>query len=128
MAKLKGSEEVDDFMSSLDHPLKSEIERVREVILGVSPEIGEGLKWKSPSFVLGDYFATVNLRSVDELQIIFHLGAKVKELPESGMQIDDPKGLLKWLAKDRAMVVPGGNWAALAAIVEQWIRVLKQVN
>ncbi len=111
-------------MASLDHALKGEIERVREVILGVSPEIGEGIKWKSPSFVMGDYFATVNLRSVDDLQIIFHLGAKVKELPEGGIQINDPKGMVKWLAKDRALVTPERDWHGLSDVVRQWIQFL----
>jgi hypothetical protein len=118
---LKGSAEVDELMAILDHPLKPEIERVREVILGVSPEIGERIKWKSPSFFKGDYFATVNLRSLDELHIIFHLGAKVKELPEGGITIDDSTGMVKWLAKDRALVTPRGQWDDLNVIVRQWI-------
>ena len=51
-----------DFLDKLEHPLKPEIETIRQIILGVSPTIREGIKWNSPSFRTTDYFATLNLR------------------------------------------------------------------
>src|SRR5262245_41223578 len=50
------------FLRELDHPLKQEVEAVRQIILGVSPEIREGIKWNAPSFRTTEYFATLNLR------------------------------------------------------------------
>jgi hypothetical protein len=114
-------------LSKLDHPLKSEIETVRRIILGVSPTIHEGIKWNSLSFRTTEYFATVNWRCRDSVQLVFHQGAKVKDNSTQGIQIDDPKGLIQWLAKERCLVTLGAgkeiqiNRTALAGIVRQWI-------
>ena len=59
------------FISDLDHPLKREIKLVREIILGVSPEIREAIKWNAPSFRTTDFFATFFLRANDQVQLIF---------------------------------------------------------
>ncbi|MEX1994653.1 MAG: DUF1801 domain-containing protein [Steroidobacteraceae bacterium] len=121
-------ESVDEFLRVLEHPLKPEIRAVRKLILATDSKIGEGIKWKAPSFQRGEYFATFNLRATDSIQLILHLGAKVKELPAEGLQIADPQGLLKWLARDRAIATLKdrkdieARGAALQKIVKQWIR------
>lgn len=118
---------VDEFMRTLDNPFKSEIEAVRQLILGVHPSIAEGIKWKAPSFRTSEYFATTNLREKKGVGIILHLGAKVRELPAGGVLIEDPEKLLAWLGKDRAMVVFEGmqdiecKRAAFERIVQQWV-------
>ena len=121
------------FLRELDHPRKKEIEAVRRIILGVSPEIHEGIKWNAPSFRTTDYFATVNLRAKggeERVWLILHTGAKVKKTATKGMQIADPAGLLKWLAKDRCLVTFAegkdiqAKRVALEAIVRDWIRQL----
>ena len=99
LVKAKGNE-VDDFMLALDHPLKAELEAVRRVILGTDKAIAEGIKWNAPSFRVGEYFATANIRGKDAIQIVFHLGAKVKDGSTGGVDIDDRKGLLEWHAKE----------------------------
>src|SRR5215510_10360358 len=91
------------FLRELDHPLKKDIESVRQIILGASPEIHEGIKWNGPSFRTSEYFATVFLRAKDTVQLIFHKGANAKD-NSSKMQIDDPAGLIEWLAADRCRV------------------------
>jgi uncharacterized protein YdhG (YjbR/CyaY superfamily) len=117
------------YLRELDHPLKREIEAVRKTILGVSRAIGEGIKWNAPSFRTTDYFATVNVRSRDAVQLIFHRGAKVKD-NTTKMEIADPAGLIRWLATDRCLVTLGagrdvqGRQKALAAIVRAWVRQL----
>src|SRR5262245_9817075 len=119
-----------DFLRELDHPLKREIEFVRQIILGVSPEIHEGINWNGPSFRTADFFATVNLRARDRVQVIRHKGAKVKDNSTRQVRIADPGGLIKWLATDRCLVTLGAgeeietNRAALESIVREWIRQL----
>ena len=60
-----------------------------------------------------------------------HLGAKVKESGPVAMQIDDPDGLLKWLAKDRCVVTfldqgtVKRHKTALQMVIRQWITYLK---
>jgi len=119
--------DVTAFLRELSHPLKKDIETVRATILGVSSKISEAIKWNSLSFCTTDYFATVFLRSTDQVQLIFHKGAKLKDNSTKGMEIADPDGLVKWLAKERCMLSLGagkqlkGRQAALKAIVQAWI-------
>lgn len=96
------TEAVDKFMAKLEHPHKATIEALRRIICDADSTIAEGIKWNAPSFRTSEYFATVNLRAKDGIAVILHLGAKVRE--NAKIEIKDPKDLLKWLAKDRAMV------------------------
>src|SRR5689334_6848277 len=58
------------FLAALDHPLKSDIEAVRKLVLSADPAIADGVKWNSLSFRHTDWFATVNLRSKDVIQLV----------------------------------------------------------
>jgi uncharacterized protein YdhG (YjbR/CyaY superfamily) len=129
-AKSKSSQTdpaVEAYLKSLDHPAKKEIASIRKIILGVDPAIREGIKWNSPSFRLDDWFATLNLHK-GQVRLILHTGAKTKSMNQTS--VPDPKGLLQWLAKDRAMLAFEGEKdvkakrTALAAVVKLWIRKL----
>jgi hypothetical protein len=117
------------FLRELDHPLKRAVESLRKIILGVSPEIHEGIKWNSPSFRTTDWFATVNLRAkngTDRAWLILHTGATAKGKVMKD-QIADSAGLLEWLGKDRCVVTfesdkdVAAKKAPLQQIVRQWI-------
>jgi len=116
---------VDQFMTTLDHPHKTAIETLRQLICAAHPSIAEGVKWNAPSFRTTEYFATTHLRTKDGVGVILHLGAKVHEVPT--FQVADPDGLIKWLARDRAMISFAGvedvkaHASALQAIVRLWI-------
>jgi hypothetical protein len=122
----KPGADVDSFMARLLHPHKPAIEAIRQIVRGADPAIAEGIKWNAPSFRTTEYFATTHLRAKDGVGIILHLGAKVRDT--GGVTIDDPDGLLNWLAKDRAMVSFAdaddvrNRQSALEHIVRQWIR------
>lgn len=126
----KAADDVDFFMTYLIHPLKSEIQAVRALILSIDKGITEGIKWNAPSFHFKDYFATIHIKATDCVQIILHLGAKNKDKSAENAGIADPSGLLQWLGKDRATVKLGSaneikeKKAALKSIVEQWIRLM----
>lgn len=118
--------DVDDFFRALKYPPYAELEVVRSIILGASPAIAGGIKWKAPSFLTSEWFATMNLRA-SVVQIILHLGAKVRKDPGAELGISDPSGLLEFLAKDRASVTFAdlrsleARRRALQEIVRQWI-------
>ncbi|GAB1488384.1 hypothetical protein MASR2M8_08290 [Opitutaceae bacterium] len=124
--RLKEAASLDAFMAVLEHPLKAEIRNVSVLILGAAPGIEAGVKWNAPSFRTTEFFATTHLRSLDQVQLIFHLGAKVRAESVQG-KVADPAGLLTWLAKDRAMVSLGtgkvlaANEKALVDLVRAWI-------
>lgn len=118
---------VDAFMASLEHRCHAQIQRLRQIVLAADPRIAEGVKWNAPSFRTHEYFATTNLRAKVGVGLILHLGAKVRESPGAAMQIGDPQGLLKWLAKDRAMIEFPSPQAledqqqALRDLLREWI-------
>jgi hypothetical protein len=71
MAK-KSKQTVDGYMAELDHPLKAEVQAVRDIIKGVNLSITEEVKWNAPSFSYKDYIATFNLRAQQHVHLIFH--------------------------------------------------------
>ena len=101
---LSGPESVDAFLAGLDHPFKPEISALRQIILVADPRIREEIKWNAPSFYTTEHFATFHLRAKEGVQIVLHLGAKVRDTATTGIAIADPASLLAWLAKDRAAV------------------------
>jgi hypothetical protein len=118
---------VDEFMEKLEHPYKAEIEAIRAIILAADERVTERIKWNAPSFYLNDDFATFKLRPTATIQVVLHVGAKVKANPVE-MKIDDPSGLLKWAAKDRCVVTffdredIASKKTAFVDILRQWIK------
>ncbi|WP_148282347.1 DUF1801 domain-containing protein [Corallococcus coralloides] len=97
------SDEVEQFMAELEHPLKPEIQAVRAAILASDDSITERIKWKAPSFVhSGDDRVTFRLAPKGIFQVILHRGAKVKDT--KGFAFEDDSGLVEWLAPDRGVV------------------------
>jgi hypothetical protein len=121
------TEEVDQFIQTLDHPLKAEIEKVRAIVLGSNKQITEHIKWNAPSFCYkGEDRVTLKLHPQDRIQLIFHRGAKVKESKD--FVFEDSTGLLKWITNDRAIVTLyamkdlEANEAALTKVVDEWMK------
>jgi hypothetical protein len=119
---------VDAFLATLDdHPHKPEILALRQLILAADPSIREEIKWNAPSFRTTDSFATFHLRAKAGLQLVLHLGAKVRETATTGIDVADPAGLLTWLAKDRAAVTftsldeVHAKQTAFTALIRAWI-------
>jgi hypothetical protein len=129
---MKKTEEVSEFIKGLQHPLKPEIEAVRQIILGANDRIREEIKWNAPSFYVEEHFATFNLRARDFVQVILHRGAKVQSAKAELFEIEDPSGLLEWLAKDRGTIKFHGlsdvasKRAAFEGIINRWIEAMQE--
>jgi hypothetical protein len=128
MKNTKTDPAVDALLAKLVHPLAAEIAAGRKLILGASAEISEGVKWNSASYKTSDWFATLNWRSKESVQFVLHLGAKPKGKVLPRKDIPDERGLLKWLAPDRAVASLGsgkefkGNSKAFAALIKEWVK------
>ncbi|HEX7926296.1 MAG TPA: DUF1801 domain-containing protein [bacterium] len=120
---------VDAFMRGFAHPHKEQIERVRELILGLRSDVREGVKWNAPSFLTKDFFATFNFMGMDAFRLVLHTGAVPKPAAQAGFKINDPAGLLRWQGKDRALIGfrdaadVQSKLPALTAVLQQWIAV-----
>lgn len=122
----KQAETVDQFLKWLEHPLKSEIEEVRAVILGADHQITEHIKWNAPSFRFGgDDRITFKLRPADRIQLVFHRGAKAKNT--AGFVFEDHTDLIDWVAPDRGVVTFAdmsemkAHQEALRQLVVRWV-------
>jgi len=95
---------VDDFLAALKHPRLGEIKQLRQLIHKAAPALEENIKWNGPNYVLhGQDRITMRIQPPRSLQLIFHRGAAVQELPPQKL-IPEHKGLLEWKTNDRAVV------------------------
>ncbi|SEK18096.1 protein of unknown function (DU1801) [Paenibacillus sp. cl141a] len=131
MAQWRGQEQVEEYLHQLEHPLKKEIEEVRNFILSVDDRITEHIKWNAPSFcVQGEDRITLNLQGKGFIRLIFHCGAKVKDHDIKGTLTEDTAGLLEWASRDRAIVkiVDTDDLEQkkeqLKAVIARWIEVM----
>jgi uncharacterized protein YdhG (YjbR/CyaY superfamily) len=73
MKKADPLQTVDEFMAKLDHPFKTEVQIVRDIIKNVNRDITEEIKWKAPSFgYKGEYLVTFNLWETNRIHLVFH--------------------------------------------------------
>ena len=104
-SKNSNPEQVSEYMSNLEHPLKREIEEVRNIILSANNQFTEHIKWNAPSFQYkNEDRVTFNLHGKGFFRLIFHCGAKVKENNVKESFLDDSTSLLEWVSNDRAIV------------------------
>jgi len=120
-----GQTETDRYMAGLEHPMKSEIEAVRRIVLESGEGITERIKWNAPSFCSnGDDRVTMNLRGKGYFLLIFHRGAKTRR---DRFEFRDETGLLEWAAADRATLKIAGmedvenKRELLARAVSEWM-------
>lgn len=126
--KLTGTQEVTQFLSELDHPLKKEIEQLRKIILNANKGVTENIKWNAPNFCFNDEDRiTMRIHPPKQIQLIFHRGAKVQALPAKNLIADD-KGLLIWKTTDRAVATflnaaeIKSKETDLSDIVSKWLK------
>ncbi|WP_338452689.1 DUF1801 domain-containing protein [Niallia oryzisoli] len=129
--KLSGPEQVAEFISNLEHPLKEEIAMVRKIILSTDKKITEHIKWNAPSFCYeGEDRITFNLHGKGFFRLVFHCGAKVKDRNTNEQLIIDTSGLLEWKAVDRAMMKftdkkdINAKEEKLKEIITKWLEVI----
>lgn len=125
---------IDRFLDDLAHPLRAHIDQARRDMRCIDPKITETIKWNSLNFRRDDDFATLNRRSLDDVQFILHTGAKPRASAKTGLDLPPAiaeSPMLKWLAKDRALVSLGSgptftrNRAAFKSLVRAWLAAMK---
>lgn len=122
------NEEVTSFLDNLNHPLRNEIERIRQIILISNPKLSENIKWNAPNYSYdGEDRITMRIQPPKQIQIIFHRGAKVLEQPKNRL-INDESKLLVWKTNDRAVATfrnmqeITSNESNFTGIVKEWIK------
>ncbi|MCE6992666.1 DUF1801 domain-containing protein [Dyadobacter sp. CY323] len=121
------NEKVTKFLDDLNHPFRSEIERLRALILGTEVGLSENIKWNGPNYSFGEEDRiTMKILPPKVIQLIFHRGAKVKEQPGDRL-ISDQSGMLAWRENDRAIATfktmqdVENRESDLIGVVKDWI-------
>lgn len=125
------NEEVTAFLDLHNHPLRKEIERLRTIILSANEQLTENIKWNGPNYCYANEDRiSMRVNPPKQLQLIFHCGAKVKELPKEPL-IKNDYGILEWKDNRRAVATfkngedIESNKEKLLAIVKNWIQAAK---
>ena len=71
--------EVDEYLTKKAHPLTTEIQRVREIVLSAHPQIEECIKWSSPTFTYKGNMASFFMNAKKHVSLMFHKGAFIND-------------------------------------------------
>ena len=110
---------VDAFMAQLEHPLKAEVQAVREIIKGAHAGITEQVKWKAPSFSYKGYLVTFNLWATDRVHLVIHNGAILSN-KDGLLEGDYPDRRMAYLADMRDV---RAKQAALVRALREWVKI-----
>jgi len=122
------NKELSDFLDHQKHPFRNEIENLRNIILSVDIKLTENIKWNGPNYSFeGEDRITMRIQPpAEQVQLIFHRGAKKQEQPENRL-IQSTSKLLAWKENDRAVITLKSmndienSGSELAVIIKQWI-------
>ena len=95
MAKLTDQQQVTQHIQKLDASIKDIIETLRQIILNVSDEISERIKWNNPSFYYNGEMQPFDPKEYKKEMAVFNLHKnRIMLVFPSGAKINDTTGLL----------------------------------
>ncbi len=124
-------EQVLDYWLKLDHPLKPVVEALRKIILASHSEIGEQIKWNSPSFYYKGEMKPFDPKEYKRDIVVFNLHKKDRVLLvfPTGAKINDRTGLLEGKFPDGRKTTTFSSLDEvksrendLRAVILEWIR------
>lgn len=83
--KLTDQEQVQAYMEPLEHPLKAEIEAVRDIIKQSDSKISERIKWNAPSYYYKEDMVTIHVKAQQHVHLVFHYPAIVQIQSEASL-------------------------------------------
>lgn len=125
------NKDVTHFLDEQKHPLRKEIEHLRDCILLAHLDLTENIKWNGPNYCYNNEDRmTMKIQPPKNIQLIFHRGAKKQDQPKNHL-IGDDFEILSWKGNDRAIAT---FWNIsdievakfeLTEIVKKWIEAAK---
>ncbi|SER57904.1 DUF1801 domain-containing protein [Pedobacter rhizosphaerae] len=112
---------VADFMTTVAHPLKEEMEKLIQIISS-NPQITSDIKWGGPSFRFKEDMATINPKIKNYVVVVFHKAALLKS--DFGFLEDAGKG--KSYGKFYSMDDVLRNEQGIKLAVQNWIEIMEQ--
>ena len=125
---------VDQHIKKYDTALQGVINKLREIILNIDPEVGEQIKWNSPSF-----FYTGDMMSFDpkeykrDIVVLNLTKGKILMIFPTGATIKDVTGILEGTYTDGRRMISIKDMAdlkqkeaSLTFVIEQWLKLVEK--
>lgn len=128
--KRSDEEQVTELIQKLEQPWASIVGNLRKTILSIDPEIGEQVKWNSPSFYYKGEMAPFDPKEYkrDIVVLNLHRNDHVLLVFPTGARIEDPAGLLEGkytdgrkLAKISSQEEAEAKAPALRDVIKNWL-------
>ena len=133
MPATKLNQEVSTFLNELNHPLREEIELLRNIILNSNKTLTENIKWNAPNYVVGENDrVTLKINPPKNILIILHRGAKVQAMPKQKL-VDYTCKVLSWKTNDRAIITLNNKQDIITyqndivEIVNMWLEATRNI-
>jgi hypothetical protein len=132
---MKKEQTIEDYMASLDHPLKESVEKLSEILLGVDPSIAVQVKWNSPSYYYTGEIAPFDPKEYKRDIVVLNLHKKESILLvfPTGARINDPSGILEGKFTDGRKTIKFSNLSEvnagaedLRSVVRNWIETVEK--
>jgi len=135
VAKASEPEKVDAYVARLKHPLAQVVKNLRRIILSISNEIGEEIKWNAPTFFYAGPMRPTNPKEYRRYIVVFNLFSKdcIRLVFPSGAKVKDSSGLLEGDYADGRRLAMFYNVEdvdskekALRAVIAGWLKRLEK--
>ena len=132
--KLSASEMVTEHIQKLGKPYSDTIETIRQIILSVDKEIGEQIKWNSPSFFYKGVMKTFDPKEYKrDIVVVNFRKNKILLVFPTGAIINNKSGLLEGDYKDGRRLVNftdlndvKAKEKALKNVLRQWLNLVEK--
>ena len=124
---------VAEYYKKLNHPLTDVVAALREIVLSAHPEIGEQIKWNSPSFYFTGTMKPFDPKEYKRDLVVFNLHKKdfVLLVFPTGGKVPDQSGLLEGKFTDGRKIAKFANLeevkkraADLKSVVKTWVQLI----
>lgn len=132
MKQATPNHDVSAYLDGLKHPLRVEIQTLREQILMSSPLIVENYKWNGPNYCVDGYDRiTMQIHAPGRIELVFRIGvaALVKQLEKIVERADL---ILEWQGGDQVVLTYHSMQQiearedALHQFIRDWVDAFKQ--
>ena len=130
--KLTDQEQVTQHIQKLDVSIRDIIETLRQIILNVSDEISERIKWNNPSFYYNGEMQPFDPKEYKREIIVFNLHKnRIMLVFPSGDKVNDTTGLLTGNYTDGRRIIVFKDMedvkakeSALQNIIKEWLKLV----
>jgi hypothetical protein len=130
--KLSDKEQVTEHIKKLDPTIGKIVETIRQIILSTDKEIGERIKWNSPSCYYTGEMKPFDPKEYKREIVVFNLYKdRIMLVFPSGAKVKDTSGLLEGDYKDGRRITTFTDMKdvkskekALQAVIKKWLKLV----